>query len=321
MRARRLTKTVIGPVVLGAFLAGCGGGGMKVTATFDDVGDLQPRHSVQVADVRVGQIRSIKLTDDFKALVTMSINRGVDIPENSEALLRTTSLLGEKFVEIRPRGNPTDPPFLQDGSVLEATAQAPELEFVAEEAVQVLGAINATDVATLAETGAQAFEGRGDDLRGLIDDLATISSTFAERAGSITDVIDNLDATAATLAAGDDDINRLLGNLATTSQILSDNRQRTVDALAQLSRLAAVQNSVLGRYRGDIERQIRQADRIVAEVAGQTGELANLVDWLRGFAVNVPRAIPGDFTQVYMWLVPAAGPPGSPSCQDPKACS
>jgi phospholipid/cholesterol/gamma-HCH transport system substrate-binding protein len=301
-------------------LAGCGGSGIKVTTVFDDVGDLQPRHSVQVADVRVGQISSIKLTKDFKARVTMRVSSNVRIPARSRAVLRTTSLLGEKFVEIRPIGSPTKGPFLHDGSVLEGSVTAPELEFVAEELVQVLGAVNASDIATLAETGAQALGGRGEDLRKLLDDLSTISSTLAGRSGAITRVIDNFDSTAGTLAAGNDDVDDLLGNLATTSRILADNRQRTIDAIAQLSRLAAVQNGVLGKYRGDIERQIRQADGIVAEVAGQTEELRLLVDHLHGFTTGLPKVVPGDFTQVYMWLVPAGGP-GTPGCQDPQACS
>jgi phospholipid/cholesterol/gamma-HCH transport system substrate-binding protein len=317
---RRLSGVVLTIMTTGALLAGCGGGGIKVTATFDDVGDLQPRHSVQVADVRVGEIKSIKLTSGYKAKVTMAISSGTKIPEDSVALLRTTSLLGEKFVELRPRGNPTAGPFLHDGSVVKLTSQAPELEFVAEQAVQVLGAVNASDVATLAQTGAQAFQGRGQDLRRLIDDLATISGSFASRSQSITQVIDNLDVTTATLAGGDRDLSGLLGNLSTTTRILADNRQRTIDAIAQLSRLAAVQNTVLGRYRADIERQIRQADAVVAEVAGQSQELGNLVDWLHRFSTGVPKIIPGDFTQVYMWLVPALGGAGAPTCQDLKAC-
>ena len=314
---RRPVLAAIAALVTTAALSACGGGGIKVTAVFDDVGDLQPRHSVQVADVRVGQISSIKLTKDYKARVTMRVSSNVRIPERSRAVLRTTSLLGEKFVEIRPIGSPTQGPFLEDGSVLQGSVTAPELEFVAEELVQVLGAVNATDIATLAETGAQAFAGRGDDLRNLLDDLSTISSTFASRSGAITRVIDNLDSTAGTLAAGNNDVDDLLGNLATTSQILADNRQRTIDAITQLSRLAAVQNTVLGRYRSDIERQIVQADGIVAEVAGQTEELRLLIDKLHDFAIGTPKTIPGDWTQVYMWLVPAE----PPACQDPPACS
>jgi phospholipid/cholesterol/gamma-HCH transport system substrate-binding protein len=317
---RSLAVSTLAALAAGAVLSGCGGGGISVTATFDDVGDLQPRHSVQVADVRVGQITSIKLTKDYKARVTMSVKSSVRIPERSEAVLRTTSLLGEKFVEIRPLGSPTKGPFLHDGSVLTQSETAPELEFVAEEAVQVLGAVNASDIGTLVETGAKALDGRGNDLRRLLDDLSTISDTFASRSGAITRVIDNLDSTTGTLAAGNDDVDNLLGNLATTSKVLADNRQRTIDAIAQLSRLAAVQNTVLGRYRSDIERQIVQADGIVAEVAGQTQELGSLIDYLHNFATGLPKVIPGDFTQVYMWLVPASGA-GTPACQDPKACA
>jgi phospholipid/cholesterol/gamma-HCH transport system substrate-binding protein len=308
-------------LVAAAVLSGCSGGGVKVIAVFDDVGDLQPRHSVQVADVRVGSISSIKLTDDYRARVTMSISRKYKVPANSEALVRTTSLLGEKFIEIRPIGDPNRGPFLRDGAVLRRTGEAPELEFVAQQFVEVLGAVNASDIATLIETGAQSFEGRGDDLRRLVGDLATISSSLASRSTQITQVIDNIDSTAATLAGGSPELDKLLGQLATTSQILADNRHRVVGALEQLTRLAAVQNTVLGRYRNDIDRQIKQADAIVAEVAASTGELGLTVDWLRNFTLNVPRTIPGDFTQVFMWLVPAVGPPGTPTCQDPRVCT
>jgi phospholipid/cholesterol/gamma-HCH transport system substrate-binding protein len=321
VRRRRAAAAAAVVAVAASLLGACGGGGLKVTTTFSDVGDLQPRHSVQVADVRVGQISSIKLTDDNRAQVTMSISKSVHIPADSIAILRTTSLLGEKFVEIRPKGDPTKGPFLHAGSRIDATEEAPELEFVASQLVTVLGAVNANDIATLAKTGAEAFGGRGTDLRKLIDDLSTISATFASRTGQITQVIDNLDSTAGTLAGGADSLDQLLGNLAQTSTILANNRQRTVDALHQLSRLAAVQNTVLGRHKTDIERQIRQADDIVAAVAGQTDELSSLIDWLHGFTLGTPRTIPGDFTQVYMWLVPATGGAGAPTCQDPRACS
>ena len=103
---RRFSLRAVGVLLvaltMGTLLSACGGGTYSVTATFDDVGDLQKSGAVQVADVRVGKISSIKLTDDFRAKVSMAIEKSVHIPKNSEALVRTTSLLGEKFVELRP---------------------------------------------------------------------------------------------------------------------------------------------------------------------------------------------------------------------------
>src|SRR5205823_10119164 len=90
-----------------SLLGGCANRGTyQVTAVFDDVGDLFSQGSVQTADVRIGTIGKIKLTDNFKARVTLNVRNSVKIPKNSKALLRTTSLLGEKFIELRPNGEP-----------------------------------------------------------------------------------------------------------------------------------------------------------------------------------------------------------------------
>jgi phospholipid/cholesterol/gamma-HCH transport system substrate-binding protein len=312
--ARRSVAVLLAASGLAAVLAGCARGGTTIAATFEDVGDLQPRGSVQVADVRVGQIKKISLTKDFHARVTMTLNPGVDVPRDSNALLRTTSLLGEKFVELRPNGEPTARPFFRDGDVVPRSKVviAPELEFVAEQAVTALGSVVASDLGTLVETSAQAFGGRGPVLHSLIGELATISASLASRTDAIGRIIDGFDKTAVALASGKGDLDGLLVNLADTTRILAENRDRAVTALDQLARLAGVQNEVLTKYRADIDRQIKQVDAIVNVAAGQTGELSLLVDWLDRFTVAIPKVIPNDFTQVYAWVVPAALDPRSP---------
>ena len=210
------------------------------------------------------------------------------------ALLRTTSLLGEKFIELRPDDAPERPPYFRNGDTIPAnkSSQAPELEFVAEQAVNALGSVVASDIGTLVQTGAEAFGGRTAELRSLVGELATISTTLAARTESITRIIDGLDQANSTLAAGSGDVNALLVNLADTTLVLADNRQRAVNALAQIGRLAGVQNEVLSKYRNDIDRQIKQLDVIVGVAAGQTGELGLLVDWLDRFATALTHGDP-----------------------------
>jgi phospholipid/cholesterol/gamma-HCH transport system substrate-binding protein len=301
---RRATGVLLALVVFGTLLTACGGGTYSVSATFDDVGDLQKAGAVQVADVRVGKISSIKLTPEFHAKVTMAIDRNIHVPKDSKALVRTTSLLGEKFVELRPNGPPTKGPFLTNGDVVPRTEEAPELEFVADSAIELLGAVNSSDLATIIETGAQAFDGRGPQLNRLLADLNTISGTLASRTQQITTIIDNLDRGTQTLAGGASDISTLLTNLSTTSQVLANNRQQAVDAVRQLSRLAAVQNDVLDKYRLDIDKQIKQVDAILTVAATQTKQLGTVVDFLNQFVYALPKAIPLEFTQVYMWAIP-----------------
>src|SRR6478672_1953979 len=304
MPLRRAAGALFVTIIVATLLTACSGGTYSVTATFDDVGDLQKSGAVQVADVRVGRIASIKLTPEFRAKVTMAIDGKVHIPKDSKALVRTTSLLGEKFVELRPNGPPTQPPFLANGDVVLRTEQAPELEFVADSAIELLGAVNASDVATIIETGAESFAGRGPQLNRLLADLNVISGTLASRTQQITTIIDNLDRGTQTLAGGASDIETLLTNLATTSKVLVDNRQQAVDAIKQLSRLAAVQNDVLDKYHQDIDKQIKQVDAILTVAATQTQQLGTVVDFLNQFVYALPKAIPQEFTQVYMWAVP-----------------
>jgi phospholipid/cholesterol/gamma-HCH transport system substrate-binding protein len=318
---RALLVALAGAVVsAGCTLPGRVEGPIELTAVFDDVGDLVSGHSVQVADVRVGSITGIELTDDYQARVTMRIKDDLALPADAEAVLRTTSLLGEKFVELRPpegggRGT------LEDGAEIGRTSAAPELEFVAEQAVNVLASVAANDLATLIETGALAFGGRQAELGRLLEDLGTISNTLANQTGDIVAIIDGLDRATTSLAAGSDDLDGLLVNLASTTTLLAENRQNAVDALHQLTRLAEVQNTeVLDPYLSEVSEQIKQLDAVVDLVHARRNEVGVLVDWLEQFTIKIPLGIPEpeacaprdretqgcvSFAQIFGWLLPA----------------
>jgi phospholipid/cholesterol/gamma-HCH transport system substrate-binding protein len=311
---------VLGVLLVGAVLAsGCTlpgqvSGPVELTATFDDVGDLVAGHSVQVADVRVGSITKIVLTPDYKAKVTMHIKDGLDLPTESVAILRTTSLLGEKFIEIRKptAADAAKGPqrFLENGSTVAHTREAPELEFVAEEAVNVLGGIAANDLATLVQTGGVGFAGRAVELGQLIDSLSTVTGTLASQTTDIVSIIDGLDHATATLAGSDQQVDSLLVNLSKTTQVLSDTRELTLQTLRDLTRLAKAQNDeVFTPYRAKIEQQVKQLDAVLDLVAQRREEVGVLVDWLAAFVKKTPLGVPGDFAQIYGWFqVAPVGP-------------
>jgi phospholipid/cholesterol/gamma-HCH transport system substrate-binding protein len=310
---RRLALAVLGAALVagGCTLPGRVEGPVELTATFEDVGDLVAGHSVQVADVRVGSITSIELTDDYRAMVTMRIKDDLGLPDNAEAVLRTTSLLGEKFIELRvPRDEdgqeqPSDG-VLADGDEITNAVQAPELEFVAEEAVQVLAGVVSNDLAALIETGAVGFGGRASELGSLIDGLAVVSSTMADQTGNIVAIIERLDRATATLAGGSGKIDQLLLNLAETTEVLADNRELALQTIRDLTRLAKDQNEmVFEPFRADLDRQITQLDALLQTVAAQREEVGVLVDWLAQFTLKIPKGIPEDFAQIYGWLQPA----------------
>jgi len=80
-------------------------GGYALIAVFDNATGLKVKAPVELAGVQVGVVKDIELIDSRKARVTLALNRGVKLPEDSEAVLRTRGFLGETYVEVIP-GDP-----------------------------------------------------------------------------------------------------------------------------------------------------------------------------------------------------------------------
>ncbi|MBW4933839.1 outer membrane lipid asymmetry maintenance protein MlaD [Marinobacter sp. F4206] len=99
----------------------------EVYANFNDTGGLTPRGRVSMAGVTVGTIESISLNKEtFQARVTMSIRSDIDnIPADSSAVIRTSGLLGEQYIDISVGG---DMESLGAGDTFYSTQSAMNLE-------------------------------------------------------------------------------------------------------------------------------------------------------------------------------------------------
>jgi phospholipid/cholesterol/gamma-HCH transport system substrate-binding protein len=102
-------------------------GNYKVTARFDNVGDLKAGAPVSMAGVTIGRVENVRFDPtDYKAIVVLSIDRRYDkIPADSDAAIQTSGLLGAKYVGIGAGGGAT---YLADGSQIELTQSALVLE-------------------------------------------------------------------------------------------------------------------------------------------------------------------------------------------------
>ncbi len=96
-------------------------------ANFNDAGGLTPRARVSMAGVTIGNIREITLNQEtFQARVVLDVNTAVDnIPADSAAVIRTSGLLGEQYIDISVGG---DMDSLSDGDTFYTTQSAMNLE-------------------------------------------------------------------------------------------------------------------------------------------------------------------------------------------------
>lgn len=88
----------------------------SVKAIFSTVKGLKNNTVVEISGVEIGKVDSIRL-DNYEAVTTLLIRKGIKLQEDAIASIRTKGLLGEKYVEITPGGSDTIIP--PDGTIFE----------------------------------------------------------------------------------------------------------------------------------------------------------------------------------------------------------
>jgi len=76
----------------------------KVTAVFDNIGDLKVRAPVTIAGVRIGEVSKIWIDNaTFKAYVDLIIDENQrNLPKDSTAKILTAGIIGANYIEIIP---------------------------------------------------------------------------------------------------------------------------------------------------------------------------------------------------------------------------
>ena len=98
---------------------------LKLSATFNEIGDLAVRAPVQIAGVRVGEITNIGLEKNFQARVEMRLDSGLKLPVDTSASIVTAGILGDRYIELKPGG---EEQMLKSGDEIGFTESAVILE-------------------------------------------------------------------------------------------------------------------------------------------------------------------------------------------------
>ncbi|MDK3017557.1 outer membrane lipid asymmetry maintenance protein MlaD [Pseudodonghicola flavimaris] len=111
------TEVLVGGVVLAAAIGfavyagqstgfGPGGGGYPLTASFRSLEGVSVGTDVRLAGVKIGTVTGMELNPEtYRADTTLSILKGIEIPDDSSVVVSSEGLLGGNFVEIMPGGS------------------------------------------------------------------------------------------------------------------------------------------------------------------------------------------------------------------------
>jgi phospholipid/cholesterol/gamma-HCH transport system substrate-binding protein len=306
----------------GVFGANLPGGAAKgptysVTVVFDDVLDLVPQSAVRVDDVSVGDVEKITLDPvTFQAHVRVKIRRSVHLPGNARAGLRQTSLLGEKFVELSPPTDVAPEGELRDGDTISSsrTARTPEVEEVFTALSALLNGGGIGNLQTIAVELSAALSGREGTVRSAFRNVTKLVTALDQRKSDIVRAIDALDKLTGTLAAQRQTIAQALDTFTPALTVLANQRADLTRLLTHLSTLGKVGTRVVNESRADTVRSLQLLAPILDKVVAARGDLSKALDQVLLLTKLVPRAIPGDYLQLYMevFIDPNNLPPVAP---------
>ncbi|MBA2628927.1 MAG: outer membrane lipid asymmetry maintenance protein MlaD [Rickettsiaceae bacterium] len=78
-------------------------GGYLLTANFQNIDGIAKGADVKLAGIKIGFVDSFTLEDDtYYAILNLKVNEGINIPNDSSAMVSSNGLFGGKYIRITP---------------------------------------------------------------------------------------------------------------------------------------------------------------------------------------------------------------------------
>ena len=283
-----------------------GGKVYHIKVIFDDVLDLVPQASVRVDDVPVGDVQHIDL-QGFHAVVTLRIKDSVKLPENAHAELRSTSLLGEKFVALSPPTAPvraTGRLVNGDTIPLANTGRNPEFEEVFTALAALLNGGGVSQIQTISVELTNALSGREAQVRDVLSQLTTLVSSLDNSKQQIVTALDSIDRLAKRLAVQKGTLAQALDSIPSALKVLADQRQDLTKVLTSLSKLGGIGSTVIRATRDNTVASLRSLSPVLDSLIASKNNIVNSLELLLNFPfpATAKNGVHGDYAGLYATL-------------------
>jgi phospholipid/cholesterol/gamma-HCH transport system substrate-binding protein len=289
--------------------AGHGTGSYTITVELPDVATLPQNSPVMIDDVTVGSVSGIEAMQrpdgTFFAAVKLSLDKNVNLPQNSTATVAQTSLLGSQHVELAPPVDQSGEGSLKEGSniPLSQTGRYPTTEEVLSSLGVVVNKGNLGALQDITDEAYAAVVGRAGSFADLIPRLAELAGSLDQQTADIIAAADGLDRFAGILARGKDSLGRALDSLPAALKVLNDNRSNIVDTFTALRTFAGVASHVLSETKRDFAADFKDLYPIIKSLNDNADFLIKDLEFLPTFPFHykyLRNAVRGDYLNVFV---------------------
>jgi len=224
---------------------------------YDKINGLEESNPIMINGYKIGQVKDITIMNDGtgRLLVTMMIDKELDIPKDTKALLKSGDILGSMQVHYilgdsnaMAMSGDTLVPDVEGDLVEEVNAQLKPIKVKAESLISsVDSVIRVMEVILNAESQQnliESFKGINNAIASLERTAFRVDTLVAEQRYKVSSILSNIDDISGTLSENSSELDRIIKNFTQISDTLAKaNIAETVvkanATLAEVQKIAA----------------------------------------------------------------------------------
>jgi phospholipid/cholesterol/gamma-HCH transport system substrate-binding protein len=284
----------------------------RVTVSFDDALNLAVGAPVKIDGVPIGRVDSIGV-EDLKAVVTLEIAEDTPVATDADFRLRTTTALGELFVDVvdpveaaaAPEGAADQGPVaddaladdvLADGAEvgLEQSSVAPTIEDTLSAASLFINGGGLGQIQTIVDETNLMIGGREDTVRDVLQRATSTASSITAMSGEIDAALVAISDASRIVGERQATIDRALVEIAPAAQVLDENTAELVDLLTSIDTLGSVVIPTIEQTRADLVSIVAESGPIFDQVTAVGPRIdvgvAELLQFIDGLDAGVPAS-------------------------------
>jgi phospholipid/cholesterol/gamma-HCH transport system substrate-binding protein len=258
-------------------------GGIRITAYFGKTVGVYTGSSVRVLGMKVGQVDSVT-PQGAVVRVDMTVEGGIDVPANAQAVIVAPSLVSDRYVQLTPAYD--SGPVMGTGAIIPVTRTATPVELddlyaSLDKLATALGPNGANRngaLSNLLNTAAANLDGNGQQLADTLTKLSSAAATLSNSRGDLFATVDGLQKFTQALAQSDGQMRGFDDKLADVSGYLADDRTDLATALTMLTSALTQVQGFIQNNSGALESTVHNLTGITQALVDQRSALAEVLD-------------------------------------------
>lgn len=275
--------------------------GRTYTAYFADAGGINPGNDVYVSGIKVGQVQAVTLAGDT-AKVAFTVDRHVNVGNESLAAIRTETILGKRAVAVTPAGTG-----IATTIPLSRTTTPYTLGSALEDLGHNAGDLDKAQFEKSLKVLTDALHDATPQLRGALDGITSLSRTLNTRDEALEQLLAHAKSVTGVLAARAGQVNKLIVDGNQLFAALDARRAALAELISGIDGVSAQLSGFVADNRKEFGPALSKLNTVLDDLNERRDYISEALKRLPPYATTLGEVVgsgPGFNVNVY-GLVPA----------------